>query len=55
MFWTIFAHPQERKTVFYSLWYNALKFLLAGRLKSGGTDYVFGGKDVARLYRAKSH
>ena len=45
MFREIFAHPQERKDVFYSLWYNAPKLLPAGGLESGGTDYVFGVED----------
>jgi len=35
--------------VCYSLWYNAPKLLPAGGLEHGGTDYVFGMKDVARL------
>ena len=29
MFRAIFAHPQERKTVFYIAWYNAPKLLPA--------------------------
>ena len=29
----IFAHPQEHKSVFYSLWYNAPKLLPAGGLE----------------------
>ena len=48
-FGQFFAHPQERKTVFYSAWYNAPKLLPAGGLERGGTDCVFGMKDVARL------
>ena len=35
---SFFAHPQERKTVFYSMWYNAPKLLPAGGLERGGTD-----------------
>jgi hypothetical protein len=35
--------------MFYSLWHNAPKLLPAGGLERGGTDYVFGMKDVARL------
>ena len=35
------------KTVFYSLWYNAPKLLPAGGLECGGTNYVFGVKDVS--------
>ena len=31
-----FAHPQERKTVFYSIWYNAPKMLPVGGLEHGG-------------------
>ena len=34
--------------MFYSMWYNAPKLLPAGGLGRGGTDYVFGVKDVAR-------
>ena len=34
--------------MFYSMWYNALKFFPAGGLERRGTDYVFGVKDVAR-------
>ena len=34
--------------MFYILWYNAPKLLPAGGLERGGTDYVFGAKDVAR-------
>ena len=49
MFRAIFFHPQERKTVCYSMWYNAPKLLPVGGLERGGTDYVFGVKDVARL------
>ena len=33
--------------MFYSMWYNAPKLLLAGGLERGGTDCVFGTKDVA--------
>jgi hypothetical protein len=43
-----FPHLQERKTVFYSLWYDAPKLLPAGGLELGGPDYVFGVKVVAR-------
>ena len=50
----IFAHLQERKTVFYSVWYNAPKLLPAGGLERGGTDCVFGVKDVALLSQATS-
>ena len=39
MFRAFFVHPQERKTMFYSMWYNALKLLPAGVLECGGTDY----------------
>ena len=36
MFRAIFAHHQERKTVFYSMWYNAPKLLSAtGRQQLG--------------------
>ena len=49
MFRQFFAHPQERETVFYSLWYNAPKLMPAGGLERGGTDCVFGMKDVAPL------
>ena len=48
MFRAIFAHPQEHKTLFYSMWYNASN-LPAGSLERGGTAYVFGVKDDARL------
>jgi hypothetical protein len=44
-----FAHPQNRKTVFYGMWYNAPKLLSAGGLERRVPDYVFGVKDVARL------
>ena len=54
IFREFFAHHQERKTVFYSMWYNAPKLLPAGGMERGDTDYVFGGKDVARLRRATS-
>ena len=54
MFWEIFTHPQERKTVYYGMWCNAPNVLSAGGLERGGTDYVFGVKDVARLCRATS-
>jgi hypothetical protein len=37
-FGQFFAHPQERKTVFYSVWYNAPKLLAVGGLERGGTD-----------------
>jgi len=30
MFRAILAHPQERKTVFYSMWYNSPKLLSIG-------------------------
>ena len=40
--------------MFYSLWYNAPKFLTAGGLERGGTDCVFGVKDVARPW-AEQH
>ena len=36
-FGQFFAHPQERQTVFYSMWYNALKLLPAGSLEHGRT------------------
>ena len=55
MFRAIFAHPQERKTVFYSVWCNAPKLLPAGGLERGGTAYVFGVKDVTNqlnMFRA---
>jgi hypothetical protein len=32
----MFAHPQERQAVFYSMWYNVTKLLPAGSLESGG-------------------
>ena len=48
-FGQFFSHPQERKTVFYSLWYNAPKLLLAGGLERGITDYVFVVKAISRL------
>ena len=35
--------------MFYSVWYNAPKLLPVGGLERGGTAYVFGVKDVARL------
>ena len=35
--------------MFYSVWYNAPKLLQAGGLERGGTLYVFGVEDVARL------
>jgi hypothetical protein len=54
MFWAIFAHPKERKTVFYSLWYNTPKSLPAGGLERGGTDYVFGVKHVAHPQERKT-
>jgi len=34
----IFDHPQERKTVIYSVWYNAPKLLSVGGLERGGTS-----------------
>jgi len=48
-FGQFFAHPQERKAMFYSLWYNAPKLLPTGGLDRGGTDYVFCVRDVTRL------
>jgi len=48
-----FAHPQERNTVFYSVWYNAPKLLPAGGLERGGTDYVFGVKDVSPAHHRR--
>ena len=35
-FGQLFAHPQERKTAFYSLWYNVPKLLPAGGLEQLG-------------------
>jgi hypothetical protein len=38
--------------VIYSMWYTVLRFLLVGDPGCpgcGGTDYVFGVKNVARL------
>ena len=35
--------------MFYSVWYNAPKLLPVGGLERGGTEYVFGLKDFARL------
>ena len=32
----------------YSMWYNVPRLLSVGGLEYGGTDYVFGMKDVAR-------
>jgi hypothetical protein len=54
-FGKFFAHPRERKAVFYSVWYNAPKLLPAGGLQRGGTTYVFGLRDVARLEQQPSH
>jgi hypothetical protein len=58
MFQEIFCHPQERKTVFYSLLYNAPKLMPAGGLERGGTDYLsvpplswsLAGKNLGALY-----
>ena len=50
MFRGIFAHPQECKTRFYSMWYNAPKLLLVPGLERGGTDYVFGVKNVVSSF-----
>ena len=36
MFRAIFSHPQERKALFYSMWYNAPKLLPAGGLEQLG-------------------
>ena len=47
-FGQFFAHPQERKIVIYSMWYNVSRLLSAGGPDCGGTDCVFGVKDVAR-------
>ena len=41
MFRAIFSHPQERKTVFYSMLYNAPKLLPAGGEVRGGTASSF--------------
>jgi len=49
MFRAIFVHPQERKTLFYSVWHNTPELLPAGGQEREGTDYVFGVKDVTRL------
>ena len=46
-----FTHPQERKTVFYSSWYNAPKLLPAGGLERGGTDIVCAVKHRLALLR----
>ena len=48
MFRAIFLSILRSARLFYSLWYNAPMLLLAGGLERGGTDYVFGMKDVAR-------
>jgi len=40
MFRTIFAHPQERKTVFYGLWYNAPKLSPTAGLERGGSSFA---------------
>jgi hypothetical protein len=40
--------------VFYSTWYNAPKLLPAGGLERGGTDFVFGKKDVTRLVESSN-
>ena len=34
-----YAHPQERKTVNYSMWYNVPRLLSVGGLECGDTDY----------------
>ena len=34
----------------YSMWYNAPKLLPAGGLEHGGTDYMFGVKNVFPKY-----
>jgi hypothetical protein len=49
-FGQFFAHPQERKIVIYSMWCNVPRLLSVGGLEGGGggTDCVFGVKDVAR-------
>jgi hypothetical protein len=43
-----FAHPQERKTVIYSVWYKVPVLWQVGDPERGGLDYVFGVKDVAQ-------
>jgi hypothetical protein len=40
-----FAHPQERKTVFYSMWYNEPKLLPAG-LVSASTFQATGRQQL---------
>ena len=47
-FGQIFAHPQERKTAIYSMWYNVPRLLSIGGLECGDTDCVCGVKGVAR-------
>jgi len=36
-FGQIFAHPHERETVIYCMWYNAPKLLSVGDLERGAT------------------
>ena len=43
-----FAHPQERKTVFYSMWYNEPKLLPAG-LVSASTFQATGRQQLGRI------
>ena len=44
-----FAHPQERKIVIYSMWYNVPRSLSVRGMECGRTDCEFGVKEVARL------
>jgi len=41
--------------VIYSMWYNVPRLLSVGGLECGGTDCVFGVKDVAGLGQHPSH
>jgi len=43
---SILAHPQERRTVIYSMWYNVPRLLSVGGPECGGKNYVFGVKEV---------
>ena len=38
--------------MFYNMWYNAPKLLPAGGLDRGGSEYVFGVKDVAEQHHS---
>ena len=53
-FGQFFAHPQERKTMFYSMWYNATKLLPAGGLERG-RHLLQGGSNMTGTAAACLH